>query len=143
MTFKKFQLKIQESLNLIAEWMQRFSFIFFYILWLASDNITKRLQLWLNNPQCGHKEEQKFPIFWWENHFGKFTHILFQGSSFLIKLILQLLKQTVNNHSLNRCHPCYRVLWINPAANITFSVITLQTTGIWTVNPNVGRWLSS
>ena len=27
----------------------------------------------------------------------------------------------------NGYHPCHRVLWINPAANITFSVITLET----------------
>ena len=39
----------------------------------------------------------------------------------------------------NGYHPCHRVLWINPAANITFSVITLETAGIRTVNPDVGR----
>ena len=27
----------------------------------------------------------------------------------------------------NGYHPCHRVIWINPAANITFSVITLET----------------
>ena len=30
----------------------------------------------------------------------------------------------------NGYHPCHKVLWINPAANITFSVITLETAGI-------------
>ena len=39
----------------------------------------------------------------------------------------------------NGYHPCHRVLWINPAANIIFSVITLETAGIRTVNPDVGR----
>ena len=39
----------------------------------------------------------------------------------------------------NGYHPCHRVLWINPAANINFSVITLETAGIPTVHPNVGR----
>ena len=34
------------------------------LLPIASDEITKRLQMWLNNPQCGHKEEEKLPIFW-------------------------------------------------------------------------------
>ena len=40
----------------------------------------------------------------------------------------------------NGYHTCHRVLWINPAANITFSVITLETEGIQTFNPDVGRW---
>ena len=39
----------------------------------------------------------------------------------------------------NEYLPCHRLLWINPAAKITFSVITLETAGITTVNPNVGR----
>ena len=39
----------------------------------------------------------------------------------------------------NGYQPCHRVLWINPAANITFSVITLETAGIRTLNPGVGR----
>ena len=29
----------------------------------GSDEIIKRLQMSLNNPQCGHKEGQKFPFF--------------------------------------------------------------------------------
>jgi hypothetical protein len=29
----------------------------------GSDEIIKRLQMWLNNPQCGHKKGQKFQIF--------------------------------------------------------------------------------
>ena len=31
---------------------------------IGSDEMNKRLQMWLNNPQCGHKERQIFPIFW-------------------------------------------------------------------------------
>ena len=31
---------------------------------IGADEIIKRLQMWLNNPQCGHKEGQTFPIFW-------------------------------------------------------------------------------
>ena len=38
----------------------------------------------------------------------------------------------------NGYHPCHKVLWINPAANITFSVITHETAGIQTVNRDVG-----
>ena len=37
----------------------------------------------------------------------------------------------------NGYHPCHKVLWINPAANITFSVITLETAGIRSVNLDV------
>ena len=48
--------------------MQRFfDHIFAYYdlpLPIGSDEIIKRLQMWLNNPQCGHKEGQKFPNFW-------------------------------------------------------------------------------
>ena len=47
--------------------MQRFfDHIFAYYdlpLLIGSNEIIKRLQMWLNNPQCGHKEGQKFPIF--------------------------------------------------------------------------------
>ena len=47
--------------------MQRFFYdIFAYydlFLPIGSDEITKRLQMWLNNPQCGYKEKEKFPIF--------------------------------------------------------------------------------
>ena len=31
---------------------------------IGLDEINKRLQIRLKNPQCGHKEGQKFPIFW-------------------------------------------------------------------------------
>ena len=33
------------------------------LLPIGSDEITKRLQMWLNNLQCGHKEGGKFPFF--------------------------------------------------------------------------------
>ena len=33
------------------------------LLPIGSEEITKRLQLWLNNHQCGHKEGQKLPFF--------------------------------------------------------------------------------
>ena len=33
------------------------------LLPIGSDEITKRLQMWLNNAQCGHKEGVKFPFF--------------------------------------------------------------------------------
>ena len=39
----------------------------------------------------------------------------------------------------NGYQPLHKVLWINPAANITFSVITPETAGIRTLNPAVGR----
>ena len=48
--------------------MQRFvNHIFSYYdlpLPRGSDEIIKRLQMCLYNPQCGHKDGQKFPIFW-------------------------------------------------------------------------------
>ena len=54
-------------MNLIAERMQRFvdNFYPYYDLPLpiGSDEIIQKLQMWLNDPQCGHKEGQKFPIF--------------------------------------------------------------------------------
>ena len=47
--------------------MQRFfDNIFAYydsLLLIGSDEITKRLQMCLNNPQCGHKDGEEFPIF--------------------------------------------------------------------------------
>ena len=77
--FKNCQPKIQESLNLIAEWMQRCSdHIFAYydsLQPIVSDEINKILKMWLNNPQCGHKEGQKSPNFWWDNHQGESSHI--------------------------------------------------------------------
>ena len=42
------------------------SFFFAYsdlLLPIGSDEITTRLQMWLNNPRCGHKQGGKFPIF--------------------------------------------------------------------------------
>ena len=38
----------------------------------------------------------------------------------------------------NGYHPCHRVLWINPATNITFSVITLETAGFEPSTPMLG-----
>ena len=71
--------KIQESSNLIAECMQRFfDHIGAYYdssLPIGSDEIIKRLQMWLNNPQFGHTEGQQFSIVWWDNHQGKSSHI--------------------------------------------------------------------
>ena len=47
--------------------MQRFvDHIFAYYdlpLPIGSDEIIKRLQMWLNNPQCGHKEGQNSQFF--------------------------------------------------------------------------------
>ena len=47
--------------------MQRFfdKFLAYYDspLPIGSDEIIKRLQVWLNNPQCGQKEGQKLPMF--------------------------------------------------------------------------------
>ena len=34
----------------------------------------------------------------------------------------------------------HKVLCVNPAAYITFFVIPLETAGIWTLDPCVGRW---
>ena len=45
------------------------------LLTIGSDEIIKRLQRWLNNPQCGHKEGQKFPFFGWDKHQGKSSHV--------------------------------------------------------------------
>ena len=47
--------------------MQKFvDHIFAYYdspLLIGSDEIIKRLQLWLNNPQCGHKKSQTNQFF--------------------------------------------------------------------------------
>ena len=68
-----------KSVNLIADWMQRLcDHILAYpesLLPIGSDEIIKRLQMWLNNSQSGHKEGQKFPSFWWDNLQGKSFHI--------------------------------------------------------------------
>ena len=61
------QLQIQESLDLIADWMQRFfyhiSAYYDPLLPIGSHEITKRLQMLLNNPQCGRgKEEEIFLV---------------------------------------------------------------------------------
>ena len=42
---------------------------------ISSGEITKRLKMWLNNPQCGHKEREKFPMFCLDPHLGKYSHI--------------------------------------------------------------------
>ena len=45
---------------------QIFHHIFAYYdspLSIGSDEIINRLQMWLNGPQCGHKEGQKFSFF--------------------------------------------------------------------------------
>ena len=34
------------------------------LLHMSSDDVIKRLQVWLNNQQCGHKCGQEIPIFW-------------------------------------------------------------------------------
>ena len=85
--FKTCQSKIQESLNLIAEWMQTFfDHIFAYHdspLPIGSDKIIKRLKMWLNNSQCGHKEVQKFTILMWDNHQSEFSHIYYIFSKYI------------------------------------------------------------
>ena len=49
-------IKIQKSLNLIAELLQRFFSLIFFAYYdspppIGSDKVIKRLQMWLNNPQ--------------------------------------------------------------------------------------------
>ena len=65
--FKYFQPTFQERLNLIAEGMQKIlDHIFAYFdlpLSIGSDVIIKRHQMWLSNPQCGHKEGPKLQFF--------------------------------------------------------------------------------
>ena len=60
--------------------------VFFFIIFLhimtrlylyVQIKSLKRLQMWLNNSQCGHREGQKFPIVWWDNHLGKFSLMLY------------------------------------------------------------------
>ena len=55
------------------------------LLPIGSDEITKRLQMWLNNPQCRQKEGQEFPIFWRDNHQGKSSHIYMGGPALMTK----------------------------------------------------------
>ena len=42
--------------------------------------------MWMNIPQCGHKDGWKFPIFCWDNHQGKSSHILMNTSTLVKKL---------------------------------------------------------
>ena len=60
--------------------MQRFvDHIFAYYdlpLPIGSDEIIKRLQMWFNNPQSGHREGQNFQIFGLDNHQGESSHML-------------------------------------------------------------------
>ena len=71
--------KIQEILNLCTEWIHRFvDQILKYYDWplpIGLHEIIKILQIWLNKPQCGHREGQKFSIFWWNNHQGESSYI--------------------------------------------------------------------
>ena len=65
--FLNCQPKNLENFNLTAELIKRFfDHIFAYYdspLPIGSDEIIKILQIWLTNPQCGHKKGQQFPIF--------------------------------------------------------------------------------
>ena len=65
--FKNFQLKIQESLSLIAEWMQRlFDHIFAYhnsLIPIGSDEIPKRLQMCWIIPNEDIKKGGNFQFF--------------------------------------------------------------------------------
>ena len=87
----------EKKLLLLSALVERFGvsrmqdfWSYFCIVWLTSNSeeIFKRLQMWLNNTQCGQKEGKKFPIFWWDNHQGESSHILFQKK-------LQMYKQPV------------------------------------------------
>ena len=49
--------------------------------------------MWLNNPQCGHKEGEKIPIFWKDYHEDKSSHMI---------------NKYMNNHSIvNLKCPCF------------------------------------
>ena len=76
-------------MNLIAEWMQKIlDHIFAYydsLLPIGSDEITKRLQVWLKNPHYWNKEGEKFTIFGWDNHSGKCSQIRKEGVSQQLK----------------------------------------------------------
>ena len=39
--------------------------------------------MWLNNPHCGNRVRQKFPIFCWDNHQDETSHILNSPTHFL------------------------------------------------------------
>ena len=61
---------------------------------IGSDEIIKRLQMWLNNPQSGHKEVLKFPIFG-EIGFRASPPIYIHNQThgwFIIKLLYHIIK---------------------------------------------------
>ena len=102
----------KKSVNLIAERMQRFvdhifssyDILYFFILWhpmtcllpIGSDEIIKRVQMWLDNPHCGHKEGQKFPFVWWDNHQGESSHV-HRYNFFLNTSMRPIWSKTVHN----------------------------------------------
>ena len=68
--------------------------------------ITKRLQMWLNNRQCRHKEGRKFSIFWRDNQQGKSSHIHFWVFMFwMIFSVFQ--KNQVLGYSLSTRKLCF------------------------------------
>ena len=124
--------------------MQRiFDHIFAYydsLLPIGSNEITKRLEMWFNNPQCGHKEGEKFPILWWYNHQGTSSHIysdLEHKSDTWKHYLLQLYTHSVpysfskfygmstlsRKHGIcHRCYPCkilfpLKRFWIETLTN--------------------------
>ena len=78
-TLKKMPNKISRKFEFDC-WVNATTFwSYFCILWLVLpkglDEFIKRLQMWLNIPQCGHKEGQKLPFFWRTNHQGESFHV--------------------------------------------------------------------
>ena len=80
MRFKKtVKLKFKKvSIWLLSECKVFFDHIYAYYDLpqpIGSCEIIEILQMWLNNPQCQHKEGLKFPIFWWDNHQDEPSHM--------------------------------------------------------------------
>ena len=55
---------------------------------IGSDELIERLQMWLNNPQCGHKEGHKLTILGWDNHQGESSNK--QKKTLITKLLFML-----------------------------------------------------
>ena len=100
------------------------------LLPIGSDEITKRLQMGLNNPQCGHKEGGKFPNFWWDNNQGQSSHIII----FLLQIYINIfLLQIYINILLLQIHKyifavnMYKYMYIY----VFFSSSFLQISFLW------------
>ena len=87
---KIFNQKFNKVRICLLKKMQRFvdhTFLYYGSpLHIGLYEFIKRLQMWLNNPQCGYREEQKFKICCWDNHQGESSCICLDCSLVFVHL---------------------------------------------------------